>query len=116
MSQIMIHHFRKEICKMRMETMRRYDDIDALIEHIIRVHGKMRKCVLRGGYSRRRDLNGLLFDMIKTLNLRNYGQVLDQQWIDHNYYDTIRAFVKIISIRGVMRIILPPKGMVLRSG
>ena len=37
----MVHHLRKEICKMRMETMRYYDDIDALIEHIVRVHGKM---------------------------------------------------------------------------
>ena len=44
-----IYHLRKEIRKMRMETMRHYDDIDALIEHIVRVHGKMRKCILRGG-------------------------------------------------------------------
>ena len=42
-------HLRKEIRKMRMETKRRYDDINALIDHIVRVHGKMRKCVLRGG-------------------------------------------------------------------
>ena len=37
----MIRHLRKEIRKMRMETKRRYDDIDALIDHIVRVHGKM---------------------------------------------------------------------------
>ena len=36
-----VRHLRKEIHKMRMETKRHYDDIDALIEHIVRVHGKM---------------------------------------------------------------------------
>ena len=58
-------------------------------------------------------------DMIETLNLRDYGQLLYQTWvneINYNYYDVIRAFVKIISRRGVMRIVLPPESMVLRSG
>ena len=96
-----IYHLRKEIRKMKMETMRRFDDIDVLIEHIVRVHGKMQKCILRGGYSRGRDLDGLMSDMIKTLNHRDYGQILHQQWVDHNYYDTIRAFMKIISRRGL---------------
>ena len=36
-----VRHLRKEIRKTRMETMRRWDDIDALIEHMIRVHEKM---------------------------------------------------------------------------
>ena len=111
-----IYHLRKEIRKMRMETIRHYNDIDALIEHILRIHGKIRKCILRGGYSRGRDLDGLMSDMIETLNLRDYGQVLHQQWVDHNYYDAIRAFVKIISTRGVMRVVIPLENMVLRSG
>ena len=75
----MIRHLRKEIRKMRMETKRRYDDIDALIDHIVRVHGKMGKCVLHGGYSRGSDLDGLMSDMIETLNLRDYGQVLHKR-------------------------------------
>ena len=95
----MIRHLRKEIRKMRMETMRRYNDIDVLIEHIVRVHEKMRKYVLRGGYSRGRDLDGLISDIIETLNLRDYGHVLHQQWVDNNYMDAIRAFLKVISKR-----------------
>ena len=114
-----VRHLRKEIRKMRMETKRRYDDIDALIDHIVRVHRKMRKCVLRGGYSRGSDLDGLMSDMIETLNLRDYGQVLHQAWINninHNYMDAIRAFLKVISRRGVTRVVTPPENMVLRSG
>ena len=71
-------HFRKEIRKIRMETMRCYDNIDALIDHIVHVHEKMQKCILRGSYSRGRGLNGLMSDMIKTLNRRDYGQILHQ--------------------------------------
>ena len=71
---------------------------------------------MRDGYSRGRDLDGIMSDMIETLNLRDYGQVLHQQWVDHSYYDAIRAFVKIISRRGVMRIVLQPESIVLRSG
>ena len=115
----MIRHLRKEIRKMRMETKRCYDDIDALIDNIVRVHGKMRKCVLHGGYSRGSDLDGLMSDMIETLNLRDYGQVLRQAWvndINHNYMDAIRAFLKVISRRGVTRVVTPPENMVLRSG
>ena len=117
--QRMIRHLRKEIRKMRMETKRRYDDIDALIDHIVRVHGKMRKCVLHGGYSRGSDLDGLMSDMIETLNLRNYGQVLHQAWINdinHNYMDAMRVFLKVMSRRGVTRVVTPPENMVLRSG
>ena len=58
-------------------------------------------------------------DMIETLNLRDYGQVLHQAWINdinHNYMDAIRAFLKVISRRGVTRVVTPPKNIVLRSG
>ena len=58
-------------------------------------------------------------DMIETLNLRDYGQVLHQVWINdinHNYMDAIRAFLKVISRRGVTRVVTPPENMVLRSG
>ena len=114
-----IRHLRKEIRKMRMETKRRYDDIDALIDHIVRVHGKMQKCILRGGYSRGSDLDGLMSDMIETLNLRDYGQVLHQAWINdinHNYMDAIKAFLKIISRRGVMRVVILSENKILRNG
>ena len=36
--------------------------------------------------------------------------------INHNYMDAIRAFLKIISRRGVMRVVIPLENMVLRSG
>ena len=36
-----VRHLRKEIRKMRMETKRRYDDIDELIDHTVCVYGKM---------------------------------------------------------------------------
>ena len=36
-----IYHLRNKIRKMRMETMRHWDDIDALIKNMIRIHEKM---------------------------------------------------------------------------
>ena len=72
-----------------------------------------------GGYFRGSDLDGLMSDIIETLNLRDYGQVLHQAWvndINHNYMDAIRAFLKVISKRGVTRVVTPPENMVLRSG